>query len=168
MSAFGYVRVSRMDRDKYSPAVQEERLRALAKAAGRDEMTLLSDLDVSGAKVEQRRGYMRLVEAIASGEADLVLAWDLSRLHRNRREAERFWDLVREREVEVRFVDGMTVDPRSATGRMFLSLFNSINAWVSEVTSEKIRASLERRERETGERNGNRPYGDRPDRKSVV
>lgn len=164
MSAYGYVRVSRMDDDqqKYSPAVQDERVRALAKAAGHDDVTVLSDLDVSGKEVQRRPGYMALVAAIESGEATLVIAWDLSRLHRNRREAERFWDLVVEKGTEVRFVDGLTVDPKSATGRMFLALFNAINAWISEVTSEKIRASLARREKETGDRNGSRPYGDRP------
>lgn len=165
MSAYGYVRVSRMDdeQQKYSPQVQEERIRLLAASAGdADGMVVLSDLDVSGKEVQRRPGYMRLVEAIDAGEATSVYAWDLSRLHRNRREAERFWDLVVERGTEVRFVDGLTVDPKSATGRMFLALFNAINAWISEVTSEKIRASLARRERETGERNGNRPYGAHP------
>jgi DNA invertase Pin-like site-specific DNA recombinase len=164
MTAYGYVRVSRMDAEhqKYSPAVQEERIRALAAAAGHERVEVLRDLDVSGKEVERRPGYMELVRAVESGEADLVVAWDLSRLHRNRREAERFWDLVVERGTEVRFVDGLTVDVKSATGRMFLALFNAINAWVSEVTSEKIRASLARREEATGERNGNRPYGGLP------
>src|SRR5688500_8179736 len=106
MSAYGYVRVSRMtaDQQKYSPAVQEERIRALAKAAGHDEVTVLSDLDISGAEVEKRPDYLALVRAIEAGDAELVVAWDLSRLHRNRREAERFWDLVRDRGTEVRFV----------------------------------------------------------------
>jgi DNA invertase Pin-like site-specific DNA recombinase len=160
MTAYGYLRKSVMpDPSKtLSPQVQEERIRALAKARGDDDLVLLSDLDVSGAKVEQRPDYMRLVEAIESGEAHAVYAYDLSRLHRNTKEALRFFELARDHDVPVRLVAD-SIDTSTASGRLMLTILAAMNAWTSEVTSEKIRASLALK-RAAGWRPGRHPYGE--------
>lgn len=143
MTAFGYVRKSVMpDATKtLSPQVQEQRIRALASAHGDQDLVVLSDLDVSGAKVEERHEYMRLLDAIESGEAHSVYAFDLSRLHRNTREALRFFEVADAHKVPVRLV-GDNVDTSTATGRMVLTMLSAINAMVSQQTSEKTRASL--------------------------
>jgi DNA invertase Pin-like site-specific DNA recombinase len=118
---------------------------------------VFSDLDVSGAKVAERHRYVEMVRGIEDGSITTVVAYDLSRLHRNAGESDRFWKLIASKGTPVYLTD-MTVDPRSATGRMIIGMFAQINAWTSEVTSEKIRASLARREQETGKRNGGVPY----------
>ena len=163
MTAYGYVRKSVVAdaSNTLSPEVQEERIRALAAAHGDDDVRIVLDLDVSGAKVEERRGYMELVAAIESGEAHAVYAYDLSRLHRNLAEATRFFDLARERDVPVRLVAD-SIDTASASGRLMLNVLGAMNQWTSEVTSEKIKASLRRREETTDKRNGGRLFGSRP------
>ena len=161
MAAFGYVRKSVMaDATKtLSPQVQEERVRSLAAAHGDDDLTIFSDLDVSGAKVAERPGYLRLVEAIESGEAHAIYAYDLSRLHRNVREALRFFELAAKHDVPVRLVAD-SVDTSTATGRMVLTILASVNAMISEVASEKIKASLAMK-RAGGWKDGGRLYGTR-------
>ncbi len=103
---------------------------------------------------------MELVRAVESGEATSVYAYDLSRLHRNVGEASRFFDLAQKARCQVRLVAD-SIDTSSASGRLMFHVLAAMNAWTSEVTSEKIKASLRRREQETGKRNGGKPY-DRP------
>lgn len=163
MTAYGYVRKSVVsDPTKLlSPQVQEERVRALASAHGDADLEIVADLDVSGAKVEERHAYMRIVEAIESGEATAVYAYDLSRLHRNTKEALRFFELARDRNVPVRLVND-NVDTATPTGRLILTVLAAMNAWTSQVTSEKIKASLKLKRDRDGYRHGALPYGDRP------
>jgi DNA invertase Pin-like site-specific DNA recombinase len=119
VTAFGYVRKSVMadDSTTLSPALQRERITHLAKAHGDGDIVIVEDLDISGAKVEQRHGYMRMVEAIESGEATAVYAYDLSRLHRNTEEALRFFRIAREHGVTVRLVEG-NIDTSGPTGEL--------------------------------------------------
>ncbi len=161
MPAFGYVRKSVMaDDDRtLSPTVQEERIRALAASRGDDELVVLSDLGISGANVEERPDYMRLVAAIESGEATAVYAYDLSRLHRNTKEALRFFELADEHRVPVRLV-AESIDTTGPTGQLMLEILSAMNAWTSRVTSVKIKASLARK-RANGEPVGGRPFGSR-------
>jgi DNA invertase Pin-like site-specific DNA recombinase len=159
MPAFVYVRKSVVNDETttLSPQVQEERCRALASAHGDDDPTVLRDIGISGAKVEKRPSYMELLHAVESGDATAVYAYDLSRLHRNTKEALRFFELCRDRNVAVRLVAD-SIDTSNASGRLMLTVLAAMNAWTSEVTSEKIKASLARREQETGKRNGGKFY----------
>lgn len=163
MTAFAYVRksVMRDETKTLSPEVQRERILALAAAHGDADVEVVEDLDVSGAKVEERHGYMRIVEAIESGEATSVYAFDLSRLHRNTKEALRFFELAAERKVPVRLVND-NVDTATSTGRLILTVLAAMNAWTSQVTSEKIKASLALKRSRDGYRHGALPYGERP------
>jgi DNA invertase Pin-like site-specific DNA recombinase len=160
MTAFVYVRKSVMadDSTTLSPAVQSDRCVSLAAAHGDASPTILRDLDVSGAKVEERHGYMEMVEAIESGEAHAVYAYDLSRLHRNTEEALRFFRLASEHGVVVRMVEG-NIDTSGPTGTLVLTVLAAMNAWTSKVTSAKIKASLAMK-RARGESLGGRRYGD--------
>jgi DNA invertase Pin-like site-specific DNA recombinase len=159
MAAFGYVRKSVMvDAAKtLSPQVQRERVTALAAAHGDADIVILEDLDISGAKVEGRLGYLRLVEAVESGEATAVYAFDLSRLHRNTKEALRFFEMAEAHNVPVSLVEG-NVDTRGATGKLILTVLAAMNAWYSGVASEKIKLSLAMRSA-NGLHNGSRFYG---------
>jgi DNA invertase Pin-like site-specific DNA recombinase len=162
VTAFIYVRKSIMvdGESTFSPQVQEDRCRALASAHGdTDNIVVLSDLNVSGAKVEERHEYVRLVAAIESGEASAVYAYDLSRLHRNVPEALRFFELADAARVPVRLV-GDSVDTSTATGRMVLTILAAVNAMISQQTSEKIKASLKAK-RATGWAPGGHAYGTR-------
>src|SRR4051794_905298 len=91
-----------------SPETQEREVRALATRRGDDaaSLVMLSDWDVSGrAKhTAKRAGYLRLVEAVESGECSAVYSYSLSRLGRSVAELSRFFDLCHQRGVPVRLV----------------------------------------------------------------
>ncbi len=130
---------------------------ALATAHGDTDIVILEDLDISGAKVEGRPGYLRLVEAIEDGSCSAVYSYDLSRLHRNTREALRFFELAEAHRVPVSLVEG-NIDTRGATGKLILTVLAAMNDWYSGVASEKIKASLAMRSA-NGFHNGSRFYG---------
>lgn len=160
MPAFGYVRKSVMTDEKtLSPQVQAERIRALAASRGDHDLIILeNDLDVSGMKVAERADYMRLVAAIESGEATAVYAFDLSRLHRNTKEALRFFELAEAHGVPVRMVEG-NIDTSGPTGRLILTVLSGMNEWTSGITSVKIKATMAMK-RANGEALGGRRYGE--------
>jgi DNA invertase Pin-like site-specific DNA recombinase len=160
MVAYGYIRKSVMadDSTTLSPEVQRDRIGALAKAHGDDDLVILEDLDVSGAKVEERVDYMRLVRAIEDGDATAVYAYDLSRLHRNTKEALRFFEIADAHHVPVRLV-AESIDTSGPTGTLMLTVLSAMNAWTSQVTSAKIKATFNLK-RKRGEPLGGRPYGD--------
>lgn len=162
MTAFGYVRKSVMpDPTKtLSPQVQRSRIEALARAHGDDELVFLEDLDISGTKVAGRPGYLRLVEALEEGEARAVYAYDLSRLHRNTREALRFFQIAREHKVVVRMVEG-NIDTSDATGELVLTVLAGMNTWQARTTSEKMKATFALK-KERGDPIGSPGYGMRP------
>jgi len=143
MTAYGYVRksVMRDDDTTMSPAVQRERIEALAASHGDKNIVVLEDLGISGAKIEERTSYMEIVAAIESGEATAVYAYDLSRLHRNLKESLHFFDLAAEHGVAVRLV-AESIDTSTATGEMMRNVLASMNQWMSKITSSKVKATF--------------------------
>lgn len=166
MPAFGYVRKSRMDDDSptQSPALQREKIAQLAKPREdkEGELVVIEDLNVSGGKAMiDRPGFAEIVEAIEDGSCTAVYAYDLSRLFRNLKEQTAFFEMTIARGIPVRLVSGDVGEVSGATGKLMLDVLGAMNEWQRTNTSEKIIASLKRRERETGKRNGGRPYGTR-------
>jgi DNA invertase Pin-like site-specific DNA recombinase len=166
MPAYGYVRQSRSDDDSpsQSPLVQEERIRAIAHGRDPGIVVLPPDLNVSGGKaMAERPSFAELLAAIESGECTAVYAYDLSRLFRNLKEQIVFFEMTEARKIPVRFVEGQITEVSGPTGNLLLAVVGAMNQWQREITSVKIRESLARIERETGRRNGNRPYGSKAD-----
>jgi len=164
MPAYGYVRQSRSDDDSpsQSPLVQEERILAVALGRDPDIVVLPPDLNVSGGKaMDARPAFADLLAAVRSGECTAVYAYDLSRLFRNLKEQILFFEMTEARRIPVRFVEGQVTEVSGPTGTLILAVLGAMNQWQREITSVKIKESLARIERETGRRNGNRPYGSR-------
>jgi DNA invertase Pin-like site-specific DNA recombinase len=165
MVAYGYIRQSRSDDESpgQSPMVQEDRIRALAVAKGDADIVIAQhDLNVSGGRsAEDRPGFRQIVEAIRDGECTAIYAFDLSRLFRNLREQIDFFEMVKDRGIPVRFVEGDVGEVAGATGDLMREVLGAMNQWQRKITSEKIKASLARKQREEGYRHGARPYGER-------
>lgn len=166
MTAYGYVRQSRSDDDapSQSPMVQEERIRALAEAKGDKNIVIAQhDLNVSGGKAaEDRPGFAQILEAIRDGDCTAVYAYDLSRLFRNLKEQIEFFEMIKDRRIPVRFVEGDVGEVAGATGDLMREVLGAMNQWQRRITSEKIKASLARKRRDEGYRHGALPYGGRP------
>jgi DNA invertase Pin-like site-specific DNA recombinase len=145
---FAYLRKSSV-RDlakEISPETQEREVRVLAARNGDDgdALAMLSDWDISGrAKFTAKRaGYLRLVDAVQSGEASAVYSYSLSRLGRSVAELSRFFDLCAERHVPVRLVVD-SVDTSTASGRLLANVLGSVAQFEAEVAGERLKAMYE-------------------------
>lgn len=87
LRVFIYIRVSTLEqaREGYSIHVQEERLRAYAKARGYTIVKVYTDPGYSGANLN-RPALQEMVKQIEQGVADLVLVYKLDRLSRSQRD----------------------------------------------------------------------------------
>jgi DNA invertase Pin-like site-specific DNA recombinase len=86
MKFCGYVRVSRVGgrggASFISPAVQRQKIEAIATAGGHSIAEWIEDLDQSGAKAD-RPGFVRVMELIESGAVDGVAVAKLDRFSRS-------------------------------------------------------------------------------------
>src|SRR5690625_4402557 len=81
LRAFIYIRVSTLEqaREGYSITVQEERLRAYAKARGYTVVKVYSDPGHSGANLN-RPALQEMLHQIKQGVADVILVYKLDRI----------------------------------------------------------------------------------------
>lgn len=85
MRVYGYTRVSTQGQadDGYGLAVQEQAIRAWAKAQGHRVVALATDAAVSGTvEADDRPGLVEALAAIANGDADALVVARLDRLAR--------------------------------------------------------------------------------------
>ena len=73
-------------------ARQERELREVCAGKGLDAAAVFRDNDISASRYSKksRPGYQELLEAIKSGEVDVLVVWDLDRLCRRPIEQEAF------------------------------------------------------------------------------
>src|SRR5688572_706016 len=90
MRAVVYTRISQ-DRNGEGAGVarQEADARALAKVRGWTITSVIEENDSSAAGKRSRPGFERLMQAVEDGSTQVVIAWALDRLTRNRRDTVR-------------------------------------------------------------------------------
>lgn len=130
-------------------------------------VAVLSDNDVSAYSGRGRRDYQRLCNMIATGEADLVLAWHGDRLHRSVRELEDYIDLSNSRNVPTWTVTAGDYDLTTSNGRFQARLAGVIARRESEHRSERVRAAAAQRALAGKFSGGIRPFGFEADGKTV-
>jgi len=145
--AICYVRVSTEEqaREGVSIAAQTERLRAYCHMAGLEIVDTIRDEGVSGAKpLASRDGGQRLIELLAKGQAQHVVALKLDRLFRDAEDAlrqTRAWDKAR---IALHLVDmgGTTLNTASAMGRFFLSMLAAFAELERNLIAERTALAL--------------------------
>lgn len=175
MNAWAYLRKSSLPPgvQSMSPQAQEDAVRALARVHSQEIAAehILADWDVSGSAkhTAKRVNYLRLCDAIASGQVSVVYSYSLSRIARSLTEVLKFFDLCAEHGVPVRLVAD-SVDTSTASGRMLLRILATVAEFESEVASER-RLAANQAKRDRGERIvTDKPFGDKPgeDAEAVV
>jgi DNA invertase Pin-like site-specific DNA recombinase len=166
MTAYGYIRKSRVhDIERtLSPETQEAAIRALAARHGDPDVTLLSDLDVSGKRRRNRRpGWDELLQAVEGGEAHAVYAYSLSRFARSVSQLAEFFDLCERQKVHVR-VERDHIDTSTATGKLVGNVLASLAQFESDVASERVRDAFATKRASDPDWHGpgNLPYGSLP------
>ena len=158
-----YVRVSTQEQatEGVSLEAQEDRIRAYCAMRGLELVAVVREEGVSGGKpLYTRPGGEELLRIVAQGKAEHVVVLKLDRLFRDAEDAlrqTRAWDKAG---VALHLVDmgGQTIDTRSATGRMVLTMMAAFAELERGVIRERTATAL-RYKKAAGQAYGPTPYG---------
>jgi DNA invertase Pin-like site-specific DNA recombinase len=117
------------------------------------------DNDVTAEGKRRRPHYDRLLEDVAAGRVDVVVAAHTDRLHRNVTELERYIDTCEPRKVETHTVKAGELDMATSAGRTVARMLGVIARGELERMMERQKAA-KKRNRDAGIRwSGTRPFG---------
>lgn len=125
------------------------------------------DNDLSAFNGKPRPAYDRMLDDLAAGHVDAVVAWHPDRLYRDMRDMEDFIEAVEKASAQVRTVTAGAVDLSTASGRMTARVGAAVARHESEHKAERIRrkmAELAEAGKSTG---GPRTFGFEADHYSV-
>src|SRR3954452_4362236 len=114
--------------------------------------------DTSASSGKPRPRYAELMDAVAAGEVDVIVAWDPDRLHRSPAELETFIAAVERAGVGVVTVQAGSWDLSTANGRLVARMLGNIARHESEHKSERVRRALQQNAT-AGRSHGRIPYG---------
>lgn len=156
-----YTRISR-DREGTSLGVarQEKLCLEVANRVGAVVAEVFTDNDVSATSARVRPAWRRMLDAIADGQFDIVIALDSDRLLRRPGDLEQLFELCEKHRVRVSYEHG-GFDPVTGDGMMEARIRAAVDA--EEVAKLKKRVRRKNRELaeagKVGSRGGDRPFG---------
>lgn len=136
----------------------------LAKQRGWHVVRVYRDNDISALRGAFRPEYAQMLEDAKSGLFDRIIAFQLSRLWRNRRERADAIELLSALRVPITLVRGADIDLTTPMGRSFAAQLGESDTLESEIKGERVAAAALERARE-GKPHGHAPYGWRRVRK---
>jgi site-specific DNA recombinase len=116
---------------------QLEDCEALAK---RHDWTItkhFDDNDISAYSGKTRPGFEAMLQAMKAGDFGALICWHTDRLYRNMADLERVIELADANRIEIRTVQGGTLDLSTSAGRMVARILGSVARQESEHTSER-------------------------------
>lgn len=153
----------RISRDRIGAGLgverQEADCRALAARLGFLVVLVLVDNDLSAYSGKPRPGYKQLLEMIAAGDVDVVLAWHGDRLHRSISELETYIGVCEAREVPTFTATAGELDLTTATGRMHARIAGAVARHEVEHSIERQQAAKLQKAVAGKWGGGRRPYG---------
>src|SRR6185437_14807631 len=116
-----YVRISRDKRrgsldEGLGVQAQEEQCRDLAARLGYLLIAVFCDNDVSAFSGRPRPQYLKMLEVLRAGGADVVLVWHTDRLHRSNIELEDYINVVEPHEIATETVTAGMIDLNTPIG----------------------------------------------------
>jgi DNA invertase Pin-like site-specific DNA recombinase len=126
-------------------ARQLEDCQALAEKHGWNVTKIFEDNDISAYSGKTRPGFEAMLDAMKRGEFGALLCWHTDRLYRNMRDLERVIEIADAQRIEIRTVQGGTLDLSTSAGRMVARILGSVARQESEHSSERRkRANVQR------------------------
>jgi site-specific DNA recombinase len=138
---------------------QTDDCRDLAIQRGWEVVAVYEDNDISAYSGKPRPGYRQLLDAIATGSINAVIAWHPDRLHRRPIELEGFINLVESHGVAVATVQAGEMDLSTPSGRLVARQLGSVARYESEHKAERIRRAIAQRRQAAQPHSGRRVYG---------
>jgi DNA invertase Pin-like site-specific DNA recombinase len=164
-----YARISSDDGTALGVTRQVEDCRKLAADLGWQVVDEYVDNDLSAYTGKRRPAYQRMLEDVANGHLDAVVAYHADRLTRRPIELERFVETVTAAGVRhVRFVSGGELDPGNGDGLLVLRMLAAVAANESASKSRRVRRKLDEVAASGRPHGGSRrPFGYEDDRITI-
>lgn len=138
---------------------QLEDCAALAERLGWDTVAVHTDNDLSAFSGKRRPGFEALLDGMKAGLYDALICWHTDRLYRSMKDLERLIEVADAARVEIRTVQGGTLDLSTSAGRMVARILGSVARQESEHSSERrVRAYVQKAENGRWQ-TANRPFG---------
>jgi site-specific DNA recombinase len=128
---------------------------------------VITDNDVSAAGRKPRPGFERLIRQVESGAVQVVIAWALDRLTRNRRDTVRLIEACQAHGVTIALVRGSDMDMSTPAGRMTADILAAVARSEIEQKSDRQKRATLQAAREGKRVSGGRPFGYEPDGMTV-
>jgi DNA invertase Pin-like site-specific DNA recombinase len=119
----------------------------------------LTDNDTSAAGKAKRPSFEELLQLIASDKIQVIIAWNLDRLTRNRRDTVRLIELCQEHGVTIALARGSDLDMSTAMGRMMAGQLAEWARYEIEVKSERHQAANRQKAAMGKPHASRRPFG---------
>jgi site-specific DNA recombinase len=160
-----YVRIS-ADREGAGLGVdrQEADCRDLAAALGWDIVRVFVDNDISAYSGKPRPGYKEMLDALAAGEANAVLAWHTDRLYRKPADLEPLIDLAKTKGVSIQTVKAGKLDLSTPTGVLLAGILAEVSRYEITHNQERLQTYHKQRASQGHAHGGARPFGWKKDR----
>ncbi len=158
--AIVYLRISE-DRTGQEAGVQRQRedCERRCRDRGWQIVAVESDNDVSASGKRQRPGFEAMLKRVEAGEAEVVVAWALDRLQRNRRDEVRLYELCEKKGVMVSLVRGPDLEWQTPTGRYLADNLGSLARLEIEQKGDRQRRAQEQAAKAGRRVGGRRPFG---------
>lgn len=125
------------------------------------------DNDVSARSGRRRPGFEAVLAAVDAGEVEVVVAWSLDRLQRNRRDELRLYEACQRQGVILSLVNGADLDFSTAAGRFVADSLGSMARMEVDMKSDRQRRAAEQSAARGAPYGGRRPFGYEPDKVTV-
>src|SRR6266542_3167644 len=119
MKAYGYIRLSKEDRDSTSPQRQRERIERLCADRKWELVEVFSDIDISAFNGQRRPAFDRMMGSLAG--IDAIVFWRLDRISRSVLEFSRILEATQKAGVQMVSTD-QPIDTASAMGKAFVQI----------------------------------------------
>ncbi len=169
--ALCYIRQSytRDANDMTSPERQRTNIQRVLEQNGWQALWF-EDVDghKSGRTVKNRPGWLALMERLNSGHGDVLIANDLSRLHRKGWRVGDLIDHLERHNVDLVIAEpGREVDTSTPMGRMFIYFTAMFDEYYSEDIAQRAKASIQHR-KQKGVTVGMMPFGTERDKEGYL
>jgi site-specific DNA recombinase len=155
-----YLRISE-DRTGLEAGVTRQRqdCERRARDRGWQVAAVHQDNDQSATTGKRRPGFEAMLAAIEAGAVDVVIAWSLDRLQRNRRDEVRLYEACQRHKVTLSLVNGPELDFSTAAGRFVADNLGSVARLEVEMKSDRQRRQVLQAAEQGRRVGGRRPFG---------
>jgi site-specific DNA recombinase len=159
-SAVIYLRISEDRTDQRAGVTrQREDCERRARERGWTVVAVTEDNDTSAAGKRKRPGFDTMLDHLSTGRAQIVIAWSLDRLQRNRADEVRLYELCKDRGVTISLVNGADLDFTTAGGRLVADQLSSVARYEIELKADRQRRAQAQAAAAGRRVGGRRPFG---------